>query len=90
MKWLVTLELPHENQSHSHIDVNDPAQAARVIRAIRESTGIPIGYEIDSYEGEWHCADCPAWRLELDGDGEEALPDRALPVRSADVLPLDQ
>lgn len=90
MRWMVTLELPNENQSHSHIDVGEPEQAAKVIRAVRESTGLPIDYSIEAYESEWRCERCPAWRFELHSRLVTQLDDRALPMRVGDLLPVDQ
>lgn len=91
MRWMVTLELPREDQPHSHIDVETPAEAAKVVRAVRESTRLPIDYSITAYETEWRCSQCPAWRLESVGSRlTTAADDRSLPMRSLDVLPLDQ
>lgn len=86
MRWLVTLDLPHEDQPHSHIDVGTPLEAARVVRAARESTGLPIAYSIASYEQEWRCADCSAWRLELGSKFVTCLDGGPLPMRLGDVL----
>lgn len=87
MRWLVTLDLPHEAQPHAHIDVGDPAQAAAVVRAVRQATRAAIGYSIESYQTEWRCVECPAWRLEpASGSLVAQLDDRPLPVWAADLL----
>lgn len=90
MRWLVTLDLPHETQPHAHIDVGNPAQAAAVVRAVREATRSNIRFSIEAYQGQWRCEDCPAWRLEpASSNLVSQLDDWTLPVWADDVLPLD-
>lgn len=66
MRWLVTLELPNEDRTHHwHDDAANPEDAARFVRAVTDATGVALPYSIESFEGEWRCAECGAWRLEL-------------------------
>ena len=61
---MVTVETT--DTTHGHVDVEDPQWAAIVIDVITDIRGAPPRATVTSWNLEWHCSRCGAWRSEPD------------------------